>query len=51
MHYRETRPLFNRVKYGCKEMTWLKLETAAGFQQAEAYLVPDDMKNYRLGCL
>ena len=34
---------------GCKEMTWLKLETAAGFQQAEAYLVPDDMKNYRLG--
>jgi len=48
MRYRKTRPLF---KYGCKEMTWLKLETAAAFRHAEAYLVPDDMKNYGLGWL
>jgi len=29
-------------------MTWLKLETAAGLQFAEAHLVSDDMKSHGL---
>ena len=29
IYFGVTRPMFNRV-IGCKEMTWLKLETAAG---------------------
>ena len=36
---------------GCKEMTRMKLETAAGLQFAEPHLVADDMKSDDLGCL